>query len=94
MKDFILIAEIKSTFDSGGYVTIESFSDFPSRFFRLVKVYVTIFGGTRELFVEDVKCVLDRFVMKFKNFNSSENVAPLIGTKLFVSEKDLLFNKL
>lgn len=86
MEDLFLIAEIKSAFGSYGDVQVESFSDFKERFFDLKKVFVEIFGTRKELYVESVKEIDKKIILKFVGFDSSAQVKNLIGKKLFVDD--------
>lgn len=88
MDNFFLIAEIKAVHGSNGLVLIDSFSDFSERFFKLKSVFIELFGLKKEFFVENVIEVGGRIALKFKNFNSAEDVRILIGKRIFVEEKN------
>lgn len=88
MDNFFLIAEIKAVHGSNGLVLIDSFSDFSERFFKLKSVFIELFGLKKEFFVENVIEVGGRIALKFKNFNSAEDVKILIGKRIFVEEKN------
>lgn len=88
MKEYFLIAEIKSVFNTDGFVTITSYSDVPSRFFDLEKVMIEIFGTQKEIFIEEVDLHGKEVILKFRNFDSDEDVIGLIGSKLFIDSKD------
>ena len=88
MEDFFLIAEITSVFDADGFVKIKSYSDFPERFFLLENVYINIFGDYRLFIIEDVEQIGDFFILKFKNFDSDEDVEFLVGSSVFVLKSD------
>lgn len=90
MDDLFLIAEIKSAFGTEGYVLIDSFSDFKERFFELKKVFVQIFGINKELFVESVKEVDKKIILKFKGFNNSSDVEVLLNKRIFVDKENLI----
>ena len=90
MDNLFLIAEVKSAFGTEGYVLIDSFSDFKDRFFELEKVFVQIFGNYKELFVESVKEVDKKIILKFKGFNSSSEVEIFLKKKLFVDEENVV----
>ncbi len=87
MNDLFLIAEIKAVYGSNGSVLIESFSDFPERFFKLESVFIDLFGNKKEFFVESVNETGGRITLKFKNFDSAEDVKILVGKKVFVSKE-------
>ncbi len=88
MDDLFLIAEVKAIYGSNGFVLINSFSDFYERFFQLNSVYVEVFGSVKKFFVEDVKERDGSFAVKFKGFDSSEDVRIFIGKKIYVEKKD------
>ena len=88
MDDFFLIAEIKAVHGSNGLVLIDSYSDFSERFFKLNSVFIDLFGSKKEFFVENVIEVGGRIALKFKNFNSGDDVKILVGKKIFVEEKN------
>ena len=90
MEDYFLIANIVSSNGKNGYLNVESFSDFPERFFNLKKVYVDFFGSKKEFLVEKVKSVKNKFVIKFINFSSDEDVKILIGKNLYVDKDNLV----
>lgn len=88
MDVFFLIAEIKGVHNSDGFVLIDSFSDFAERFFKLNSVFIDVFGLRKEFFVENVINVSGRIALKFKNFDSAEDVKILLGKKIFIDEKN------
>lgn len=90
MEEFYLIAKISSLYGSVGMVRITSLSDFPDRFFKLKKVYIDFFGSMKEFSVEYVEKDKEKFILKFKNFDSKSDSEPLIGKELFVKETDLV----
>jgi len=91
--DFFLIAEVFALSKYEGFVTIKSYSDFPDRFFKLKYVIINIYGQFKEFLVEDVKLAENVFHIKFKNFETSEELRFLLGAKLFVKAKDKVILK-
>lgn len=88
MSQFFLIAKVVSTYGKDGFVRIDSYSDFPQRFFSLKKVYCDFFDEKKELTVEQVKKKKNFFLLKFKNFNSDYDCQILLQKSLYVNEKD------
>ena len=86
--EYFLIARIEQTFGKDGFVRIQSFSDFPERFFSLKKVYIDFWGEKKTFYVEDVKDVKGKFVIKFKKFDSLRDSQILIDREVYVDEKD------
>ena len=81
MDDLYLIAEVAQTFGSDGSVVIKSFSDFPERFFELKSVTINFFGKFKEIEVEKIRNIDGSLIIKFRRFNSSEDVLFLIDKK-------------
>lgn len=90
MPEFFLIAKIQSAFDKEGFVRIYAYSDFPERFFSLHKVYIEFSGIKKVFYVEEIKNKKDFFILKFRNFNSDNDVKMLLGKDIFVDENDLV----
>ncbi|MFH1194543.1 MAG: ribosome maturation factor RimM [bacterium] len=90
MDDFFLIAQIKAPFGNGGYFSVLSFSDFPERFFRLKNIYIDIFGEKKEFVVDDVVEEKNKIVLKLKNFDSTDDIEFLIGSNIYVDEKNVV----
>ena len=88
MNDLFLIAEIKAIQGSSGYVLVRSFSDFSERFFRLKEVYIEFFGNYKKIVVEKVSIVNENIALKFKGFNSVDELRIFLNKKIFVDEKD------
>jgi 16S rRNA processing protein RimM len=86
--EYILIARIEQTFGKDGFVRIQSFSDFPERFFSLKKVYIDFWGDKKIFYVEDVKDVNGKIIIKFKNFDGPRDIQVLIDREIYVDEKD------
>jgi 16S rRNA processing protein RimM len=86
--EYILIARIEQTFGKDGFVKIQSFSDFPERFFNLNKVYIDFWGDKKTFYVEAVKDAKGKIVIKFKKFDSLRDSQVLIDREVYVLEKD------
>jgi len=86
--EYFLIARIKQTFGKEGFVRIQSFSDFPERFFSLKKVFIDFWGDKKSFYVEDVKDVKGRIIIKFKKYDSLRDSQTLIDREMFVDAKD------
>ena len=89
MDDFYLIAEVQNTYSSDGSVVIKSFSDFSERFFELEEVIIDFFGKSKVLKIDFVQEADNELVIKFKRFNSEEDVRFLLGKKLYVDKQNL-----
>lgn len=88
-REFFLIAEIKSTVNTEGYLRLSSISDFSERFSTLDFVFIDVFGDKRKFFVEGFYFSGKHPVIKFKNFDSIEDVEFLIDKKIFVDRENL-----
>jgi 16S rRNA processing protein RimM len=86
--EYILIARIEQTFGKDGFVRLQSFSDFPGRFFDLKKVFIDFWGDKKTFYVEDVKDANGKIIIKFKKFDSLRDTQVLIDREVFVDEKD------
>ena len=86
--EYILIARIKQTFGKDGFVRIQSFSDFPERFFSLKRVYIDFWGDKKTFYIEFVKNVKGKIIIKFKKFDSLRDSQILIDREVYVDEKD------
>jgi len=83
LSDFFLFAEIKSVIDNNGYVLAKSFSDV-TKSIGLFSVFIDLFGDKRKLIVESFEQNNVNLILKFKNFDSEEDVRILCGKKLFI----------
>ena len=89
-KDFFLIAKIISLYGRNGFVKIESYSDFPERFFQLDEVFVDFWGDKKKLFVEEVIKQRKFFTLKFKNFDNEREADVFTGRDIYVETKDVI----
>ncbi len=90
MEEYYLIAEITSAFEEKGYFYIKSYSDFSERFNYLKEVYIEVFGDKKKFVVEKTGTYKNRILIKLKNFNSAEDIAFLIGCRIFVDSSGLV----
>jgi len=86
--EYILIARIEQTFGKDGFVRIQSFSDFPERFFSLKSVYIDFWGDKKTFYIEFVKNVKGKIIIKFKKFDSLRDSQILVDRDVYVDEKD------
>ena len=86
--EYILIARIEQTFGKDGFVRIQSFSDFPERFFSLKRVYIDFWGDKKTFYMEFVKNVKGKIIIKFKKFDSLRDSQILVDRDVYVDEKD------
>lgn len=88
MDQYFLIAKVKAVQGSQGYVSIESFSDFSDRFFRLKRVFIDFFNNKKEFIVEDVKGFEGKVEIKLRGFDNPQDAKLLIGKNIFVDQTD------
>ena len=86
--EYFLIARIEQTFGKDGFVRLQPFSDFPERFFSLKKVYLDFWGNKKAFYVEDVKDVKGKILIKFEKFDTLRDSQVLIDREVYVDEKD------
>lgn len=90
MNDFFLIGKIKSVANEDGFLDVLPFSDDVDRFFDLDSVFIDVFGGMRKFFVDDVFIDEKSVNIKFKNFDSREDVDFLAGRDILIPSEDSL----
>jgi 16S rRNA processing protein RimM len=88
--EYFLIAKIEQVFGKDGFVGIQSFSDFPERYSELNTVFIDFWGDKKTFFVEDVKSVKGKIIIKFKNFESPRDSQVLVGREVYVDEKNVV----
>lgn len=88
--DYFLIAKVEQLYGKNGFVRLESYSDFPERFFSVEKVYIDFWGDKKMFYVEDVKDVKGKIIIKFKRFDSTRDSQVLINRDVYVLEKDVV----
>jgi 16S rRNA processing protein RimM len=89
LNDLYLIAEVIDIHNTDGSVIIKSFSDFSERFLELEKIVIDFFGKNRELDIEFAENIDNKIILKFRRFNSEEDVLFLIGKKLYINKQNL-----
>ena len=86
--DYFLIARVEQLYGKDGFVRLKSYSDFPERYLNLKKVYIDFWGDKKIFYVEDVKDVKGKIIIKFKRFDSPRDSQVLIDRDVYVVEKD------
>ena len=86
--DYFLIARVDQLYGKDGFVRLKSYSDFPERYLNLKKVYIDFWGDKKIFYVEDVKDVKGKIIIKFKRFDSPRDSQVLIDRDVYVVEKD------
>ncbi len=84
MKDLFLVALIIKPIGQDGYLAIKSFSDFNDTFVSNREIFVDVWGEYRKFYIFDVVEKNGKFLLKFKNFDSDEDVRFLTGKEIFV----------
>jgi 16S rRNA processing protein RimM len=90
LVDYYLIGEIKASYADEGFALVYSFSDYIDRIVDLEFVFIEIFGVKKRIFVDRVEISGKDFLIKFKNFEKSEHVAALIGSRLYVDKDNVV----
>jgi 16S rRNA processing protein RimM len=86
--DYILIARIEQLYGKNGSVIFRSFLDSVDRYSTLKKVYIDFWGDKKTFYIEDVKDVKGKTVIKFERFNSQRDSHVLIGREVFIDKND------
>ncbi len=90
MSDFFLVAEIKEVSKKKeGFLSVLPFTDFPERFYSGLKVFIDVFNDKNPFIVEKSIYEKGKLLLKFKNFNTAEDVSFLVGKKIFITEDEL-----
>lgn len=90
MSEFFLIAEVKAVYNSKGYLSLISFTDFPDRFYKLKEIFIDVFGGRKQLDVEAVENIKGNFVLKIKNFDSADEAGIFVGKRIYIKPEDIV----
>jgi len=90
VQELFLVAELSSASKKDGYLLITPYSDFRERYFDLGLVYIEVFGVVKGFYVEDVFSLNNDIALKFKNFDTFEDVQFLIGKKVFITSDELV----
>ena len=86
--EYFLIAKVDQLYGKDGYVRLQLFSDFPERFKGLKKVFLDFWGDKKIFYVDDVKELNGKIVIKFRKFDSIREAEVLVGREVFVDEND------
>lgn len=86
--EYFLIAKVEQIYGKDGYVKLHSFSDFPERFLNLKKVYLDFWGDKKTFYIEDIKDIKGKIIVKFNKFDSIRDSQVLIEKEVFVVEED------
>ncbi len=90
MIGYILVARIQAIYGKAGFLRLQSFSDFPDRFFKLKTVFVEFYGSFKQLKVEKVKFDGDTILIKFDKFEGEKELEMLVGKEIYIEEKDAI----
>lgn len=89
-KEFFAFAVIKSSINTEGCLNLKNYSDFSGRFLNLKYVFIDVFGDKRKFFVEDFYFSGENPVIKFRNFDSVDDVKFLVGKEVFTDKKNFI----
>lgn len=84
LQEFLFVAQLKSTVNKDGYLILKNYSDSSEVLENQKIVFIDVFGDKRKFFVEDFYFSGEQPVIKFKNFDSREDVNFLVGKDIFV----------
>jgi len=91
LSAFYLVAEIKEVYKKReGFLSVLPVTDFPGRFVCGLKVYIDVFNDKNPFIIENAVEEKGKLLLKFKNFNTSEDVSFLVGKKIYVTEDELI----
>lgn len=89
-REFFTVAQIKASVSTRGYLNLKNYSDFSDGFLSLEYVFIDVFGDKRKFFVEDFYFSGEQPVIKFKNFDSVDNVQFLVGKEVFIDKENFV----
>lgn len=92
-KEFFAVALIKASVNIEGCLNLKNYSDFTERFLNLKYVFIDVFGDKRKFFVEDFYFSGEQPVIKFRNFDSIDDIKFLIGKEIFIDKKNFVQSK-
>jgi len=90
LGDYYLIGKLETVNNSDGYLSVDSFTDFPDRFLNLESVFLNIYGVYKRVFVEDSIVSESGIFIKFFFFNSEIDSKVLVGCGIFIEESELV----
>ncbi len=79
MNNYTQIAKIISIYGKKGYLKVDIVPNFKDALLNAEQVFVDVFGAQRKFIVEEILETGKSFFIKFKNFDSSDEVAFLKG---------------
>lgn len=83
-SEYHLIAEVRSTHNTKGYLNLISYSDLSGQIEDTEVLFIDVFGDKRKFFVEDFYFTGEKPIIKFKNFDSINDVEFLTGKKIYL----------
>ena len=89
-ENLFFIAQISSTVSKEGYLLLKNYFDSSKKVFGFKYVFVDVFGDKRKFFVEDFYFSGEQPVIKFKNFDTIEDVNFLIKHEVFVEKENFV----
>ncbi len=88
MDDYFLVARILGNYGFDGYLTVKSFTDFDETLFSLREVYIHVFGDYRKFIVEETVEKNGQILIKFKNFDTFEDVVFLFRKDIYIKAEN------
>lgn len=88
MEEFLQVGIITKTHGIHGEVKVFPTTDDPKRFKRLKEVWVEGKNGKQKLEPESAKFFKNMVILKFKEFQTPEEVQPYIQSKLLVTREN------
>ncbi|MFI5238010.1 MAG: ribosome maturation factor RimM [Ignavibacteriales bacterium] len=85
---YFLIARAEQLYGKNGAISLRSFLDSVERYSGLKKVYLDFWGEKKIFYIEDVKEVKRRVVIKLRNFDTTRESEVLLNREIFIDEED------
>ena len=87
MNDYLAVARILTNYGFNGRLVLKSLTDFNETLFSLHEAFIDVFGDYRKFIVEETEEKNGRILIKFKNFDSFEDVKFLFGKEICIKSE-------
>jgi len=88
LDDYLLVARILRNYGFDGYLSVKSFTDFSDTLFSLRDAYIYVFGDYRKFVVEEALEKNGQILIKFKNFDSFDDVVFLFKKNIYIKAEN------
>ena len=86
---YFLIALTEQLYGKKGAVSLSLFLNSPGIYTGLKKVYIDFWGDKKAFYVEDIKEVGRKIVIKFRRFDTTRESEVLLGRDVFIDDEEV-----